>query len=233
MKSKKTILRRITVLYIIFFAVIAFSIVRSFSRFSGDDFNTGRNDAKRMIKKEMPTDKQVEILYDLHTTTSKSGFEIPVYTQQQDGIEIYARLASLDIEATVPAGVSFGGISASSYNLIYWTVAVLIYVAVFVILFIIIGSLRKSIRNDDVFRKSNIALTRAIGILLIIASLLFSLISWLEATATAPYFAGSPYQINTSFPFNFSEIIMGVLIFIIAEIFAISTSLSEEQKLTI
>lgn len=233
MKSKKTILRRITVLYIIFFAVIAFSIVRSFSRLSGDDFNTGMNDARRMIKKEMPTDKRVEILYDLQATTSKIGFEIPVYTEKTDGIEIYARPSSLDIEATVPAGVSFGGISHSSYNLIYWAIAVLIYVAVFVILFIIIGSLRKSIRNDDVFRKSNIALTRAIGILLIIASLLFSLISWLEATATAPYFAGSPYQINTAFPFNFSEIIMGVLIFIIAEIFAISTSLSEEQKLTI
>lgn len=133
----------------------------------------------------------------------------------------------------MPDGVSLGGFAFNSYSITYGILAMLIYAAIFVILFVIIGSLRKSIRNDDVFRKSNIALTRAIGILLIAASLLFSLMSWLEARAAAPYFAGSPYAINTAFPFNFGEIIMGVLIFIIAEIFSISSSLSEEQKLTI
>ena len=49
MKSKKTILRRITTLYVVFFVVIAFGIVRTVSRFSGEDFNTGRNDARRMV----------------------------------------------------------------------------------------------------------------------------------------------------------------------------------------
>ena len=41
MKSKKTILRRITTLYVVFFVVIAFGIVRTVSRFSGEDFNRG------------------------------------------------------------------------------------------------------------------------------------------------------------------------------------------------
>ena len=57
--------------------------------------------------------------------------------------------------------------------------------------------------------------------------------SWLEARAAAPYFAGSPYAFILAFRFKFGEIIMGVLFFIIAEIFSISSTLSEEQKLTI
>ena len=227
MKSKKTILRRITTLYVVFFVVIAFGIVRTVSRFSGEDFNTGRNDAR------MADGRNVELMYDLRVATSTTGFDIPIYRNAADSVTMYARPSLLDLEAVMPAGSSSGTSAFNSYSIVYGLLAMMTYAAIFVILFVIIGSLRKSIRNDDVFRKSNIALTRAIGILLIAASLLFSLMSWLEARAAAPYFAGSPYAINTAFPFNFGEIIMGVLIFIIAEIFSISSTLSEEQKLTI
>ena len=230
MKSKKTILRRITTLYVVFFVVIAFGIVRTVSRFSGEDFNTGRNDARRMVAAARMADgRNVELMYDLRVATSTTGFDIPIYRNAADSVTMYARPSLLDLEAVMPAGSS----AFNSYSIVYGLLAMMTYAAIFVILFVIIGSLRKSIRNDDVFRKSNIALTRAIGILLIAASLLFSLMSWLEARAAAPYFAGSPYAINTAFPFNFGEIIMGVLIFIIAEIFSISSTLSEEQKLTI
>lgn len=221
-------------MYVVFFVVIAFGLVRTVSRFSGEDFNTGKNDARRMAAEETSGEgRNVELIYELRTATSSMDFDIPVYSNEADDITMYARPALLDLEATMPAGVSLGGISFNSYSIVYSLLVTLIYGAVFVILFVIIGSLRRSIRNDDIFRKSNIALTRAIGILLIAASLLFSLMSWLEAKAVAPYFADSPYHINTAFPFNFGEIIMGVLIFIIAEIFSISSSLSEEQKLTI
>lgn len=227
-------MRRITTLYVVFFVVIAFGLVRTVSRFSGEDFNTGRNDARRMAVEEMGASGQnVELIYELPTATSTMDFDIPVYSDEAADITMYARPALLDVKATMPSEVLLGGISFNSYGLVYSLLVTLIYGAIFVILFIVIGSLRRSIRNDDVFKKSNIALTRAIGILLIAASLLFSLMSWIEARAIAPYFAESPYRINTAFPFNFGELIMGVLIFIIAEIFSISSSLSEEQKLTI
>ena len=214
MKSKKTILRRITTLYVVFFVVIAFGIVRTVSRFSGEDFNTGRNDARRMVAAARMADgRNVELMYDLRVATSTTGFDIPIYRNAADSVTMYARPSLLDLEAVMPAGSSSGTSAFNSYSIVYGLLAMMTYAAIFVILFVIIGSLRKSIRNDDVFRKS--------------------LMSWLEARAAAPYFAGSPYAINTAFPFNFGEIIMGVLIFIIAEIFSISSTLSEEQKLTI
>ena len=51
MKSKKTILRRITTLYVVFFVVIAFGIVRTVSRFSGN----GKPERRRMPPHGWPT----------------------------------------------------------------------------------------------------------------------------------------------------------------------------------
>lgn len=230
MTSRKVILRRITALYVIFFAVIAFSVVRTVSQFSGEDFNTGRNDAIRLFATQTDASERVDILYELRTTTSTMDFEIPIHLDTIAGPDIYARPASLDVKA-VSSTAGKGPIR--SYNTFYGLLGMVIYAAIFVILFIIIASLRRSLRRDEALRKSNIALTRAIGIMLIAASLLFSLMNWLEACDVAPYFAGTDYRINTSFQFNFNEIIMGVLIFIIAEVFSISSMIGEEQKLTI
>lgn len=234
MKSRKVILRRVTALYVIFFVVIAAGVVRTVSRFSGEDFNTGINDARRM-RAASNTDggRSMELLYEVRLATSNADFCLPVYRNGDDSVTIYARPVVFDLRADSPEGEQVFGSLPKRYGMIAVGVATLAYVAIFVILLVVINSLRRSIRRDDVFRKSNISLTRAIGILLICASLLFSLASWIDARAVAPYFEGGPYAVNTAFQFNFSEIMLGVLIFIIAEVFSISSSLSEEQKLTI
>ena len=74
MKSKKTILRRITTLYVVFFVMIAFGIVRTVSRFSGEDFNTGRNDARRMVAAAPKYDGRTEEhIYDMRKTETETG----------------------------------------------------------------------------------------------------------------------------------------------------------------
>lgn len=230
MKSKATILRRITVLYVIFFAVIAFGLYRSISRLAGDGFNIGHNDAERILNENL-NDRYVGIIYDLKVSAGEMDLETPIYSSQSDSIVIYSRPSSFDAEVISPRDRHFGMGNAAQRTV--FMLSTLTYASVFIILFIIIGSLRKSIRKDNLFKKSNIALTRAIGILLIAASLLFSLLTWMEAKSIEPYLADTAYAINTGFPFNFSELIMGVVVFVIAEIFSISSLLSEDQKLTI
>ena len=231
MKSQKTILHRLVALYVIFFVVIAVSLVRTFSRFSGEAFHTGRNDVWRMLYDN--NDRKVDLLYDLPTATSTLGFDTSLYSGDQDNVSINVRPSRLDLEVAYPFENSSGNFSLHSYALLLGLTATIVYFAVFVILFIILGSLRKSIRSNDVFSRRNIALTRTIALLLIIASLMFSLESWLEIRSVASLLAQSNFPLNTAFPFDFSEIIMGVLIFVLAEIFSIGSSLSEEQKLTI
>ncbi len=225
--TKKQTLRRITLLYIIFFAVILISLVFSVnsSAFS-EGFKTGYNDGLRIMG-DAVNENKVQIVYDLSGKTSDMDFNIPVYSVP-DELTIKARPAKIDIEAISPQGI--GGIY---YTLLIGLLATFTYAAIFVIIFMILGSLRRSIRTGDMFDKSNIARTRLTGILLIGASLLMSLALWLESRALAPYFEESSLTINTSFPFSFTEIIIGVLIFVVAEVLAIGYSISEEQKLTI
>lgn len=232
MKSQKTILRRLVALYVIFFVVIAVSLVRTFSRFSGEAFNTSRNDVWRMLSDN--DDRKADLLYDLPVATSVLDFDVPVCGNTTDNVTVNARPSRLDVAVAYPVGTPVYKLSSlHQYSLLLAFVATAVYFAVFVILFIILGSLRKSIRNNDVFSRRNIALTRTIAILLIVASLLFSLVSWMEIRSVANLMAQSNFPLNTAFPFDFGEIIMGVLVFVIAEIFSIGSSLSEEQKLTI
>lgn len=228
MQPKKRSLRRITALYIIFFVVIAISLVRTFaSQFASDDFNTSWNDALRVASGD---GRFYEILYDMPTATSRMDFDIPIFADEVSGISLKARPSVLDVKLE---SNNAAGVNTYSGSFFVYTLGMLCYAGIFVIIFIILGSLRKSIRKENLFHKSSIMLVRAIGILLIAASLIFSLVGYLEARSIAPYFAESGLQIYTSFPFDFTQLITGVLVFIIAEIFAIATSLSEEQKLTI
>lgn len=230
MKTRKKILRRLTILYVLFFAIIAVSIVLSFdSAAFGEGFRTGVNDANR-VWDENRSGQRVDIFYDLRAATGNMDFNMPVFRSQDGSVTVSARPSKIDVEAVSEGASHFPG---SSLGLVFGVFSILTYGAIFVIIFLILHSLRKSIRTEDVFERSNIVLTRLIGILLIAGSLLFSLASWIEGRAVAPYFEGSGYALNTSFPFSFSELIMGVLIFFVAEVFAIGSRLSEEQKLTI
>jgi hypothetical protein len=229
MMTKKQTLRRLTLLYVIFFAVIAISLVLSFDSSFSEGFNTGYNDARRLVDNGISRDK-FQIVYNLAGKTSDMDFDIPVYASGDGSLAINARPSMIDIEAVSRDGNAIGGISCT---LVFGILSGLTYTAIFVVIFVILSSLRKSIRTGDVFNRSNILRTRLTGILLIGASLLMSLAAWLESRALAPYFEGSSLGINTSFQFNFTEIIIGVLIFVVAEVFAIGSSISEEQKLTI
>src|SRR5699024_8651721 len=118
MKSKKIILRRITTLYVVFFVVIVFGIIQTVSRFSGEDFNTGRNDARRMVAAEKMEDgRNVELLYELRVATSTTDFDIPIYRNDADNVTLRARPALLDLVAVMPDGVSLGGFAFNSYSI--------------------------------------------------------------------------------------------------------------------
>ena len=143
MKSKKIILRRITTLYVVFFVVIVFGIIQTVARFSGEDFNTGRNDARRMVAAEKMEDgRNVELLYELRVATSTTDFDIPIYRNDADNVTLRARPALLDLVAVMPDGVSLGGFAFNSYSITYGILAMLLYAAIFVILFVLLGTLR-------------------------------------------------------------------------------------------
>lgn len=231
MTSKQKSLRRLGILYIVFFVVILASITLSFHTSSlSEGFVTGMNDAQRMYDEGHGRGRKVEIIYDLRAATGHMDFNMPVFEKPDGSLSLHMRPSKIDVEA-ISNGTN--GLPKTGLALTFGILSVLVYAAIFVAIFMILASLRRSIRTDTGFERSNVIRTRLIGVLLIAASLLFSLASWIECRAVAPYFADSAFSISTSFPFNFTEIVTGVLILVIAEVFVIGNSLSEEQKLTI
>jgi len=223
---KLTSLQRITALYVIFFVVLAigaFPLAEALS----DGWKAGYNDAVKVRSSEMDG-KSAEILYEIPVIYEGHAFDIPVYSK--GGVEVNGRPAALDLEVVTPDGSEIKGLNGS---MAFVVISGIMYIAIVVIIFIILTSLHKSVKRGELMKKSVVARTRAIAVLLICASLSFSLSRYLENKALTGFLSGNGFSISIQFPFDFLQIGTGILIFVIAEIFAIGYKLSEEQRLTI
>lgn len=215
-------------LYVVFFAVIAFSVVMMFtSPANREAFYTGMSDADRMFDNK-ESGMRTQIMYDIDGYPEGMNFPLTLYIGND--ATIYGRPSRMDLEIVSPSKLEAGGLGWSMFFLV---LSALMYISVFVIIFIILTSLRRSVRQGNLMERRVVPLTRSIGILLIGASLLMSLSVYLERKALIPYFIASGFSISTAMSFDFVQIITGILIFVIAEIFSIGYGLSEEQKLTI
>ena len=107
------------------------------------------------------------------------------------------------------------------------------FIAIVVLMFLIIHSLRRSIREERTLEQRNVWLLRTIGALTILAELFQDIVNWRMAHRAAELLADSGYAVDTMFHVSYTNIIMGILILFAAEVFAIGRNLSEEQRLTI
>ena len=192
-----------------------------------DSFRAGFNDAMK-VKSSETQGKSAEIIYEVPVVYQGLSFDTPVY--HSGGVEVNARPSALDLEIVTPEGQEIKGLGGS---MVFVGMAGCMYIAVFVIIFVILTSLRGSVKRGELMKRSVIVRTRAIAILLICASLSYSLSRYLENKAMSGFLDGNGFSITVQFPFDFLQIGTGILIFVIAEIFAIGHKLSEEQRLTI
>ncbi len=127
--------------------------------------------------------------------------------------------------------LSLIGGSPVVYLLILSTV--LIALAIIILLGWTLHSLYRSARNGEVFSTGNIRRIRTVGLLLIVNELCTAASKWSMARQAARAISTDAICIDTSFPLSYWNLLTGVLVILIAEIFAIGYKLSEEQKLTI
>lgn len=216
-------LRRINLLYAIFFAAIVLAVV---SFVLSDDARAAFRDGYRagLLGAQAPV-----ILYEIQNRDGATAYDLPLRTLDP-AVEAHARIHAFDVQ------LSGRGLSSPlfSWSMVLSVVALLAYGAIFILIFKILGSLRRNFRTGNVFERRNIRLTKAIGKVLVLASLLNSTTVWLNNRAAARWLAAtSDIVVDTSFTFIHSQIIMAILILFIAEVFAIGYEQMEEQKLTI
>lgn len=242
MNNKKALQRRILVLYIAFFTVIIASFC--FGTL-GSGLAKGLRDGFRVsdqIANKQADGNQnywVGVYYDLPSADSEIDIELNNPTPS-DGNKIKARINRVDLMVennnTILDGSLWKGLTTlmgtPAIFICSWLL-VIGYAVIVVMMFLIIRSLRRSIKSESVFDRKNFVHTRAIGVLLIVCSILSALINYLTVHKAAELLEGSCLVLNTSFSINFWDVLMGIMILLIAEAFAIGYDMTQEQKLTI
>ena len=237
MQNKKSLLQRLLVIYITFFIVlvasIAHGILPNVPRGAADGVEMG-NDIAENWKSGIP--RMIYMLSDIQITGQP---ENTVEVEAAPGMKISASIKRLGmvVEQDAPGSsvlaLAFRSVGGSAWLYALVMLVPLLYLGIIVLMFVIIHSLRRSIREERTLDKRNVWYLRTIGLLTILAELISDTVNWAMNSRAAELLAGSGYGVNTGFHISYAMIIMGILILFAAEVFAIGQNLSEEQKYTI
>ena len=219
MTRKLKIILRVNILYLLCFRVIiAAYFCSSLIKDLKEGFKEGIESTR--IK------QRYNLISDIPLQRNIGVYE--TFIRQDSSVSLDARTTAVDIR--ISGAKAFAGPTISSMLISIF--GMLCYLAILIIVLIMLILLRKSIRSGNIFTRDNIGFMRAIGILLIVASLLSDLGRYLEIQTLTELLKGTKWQLSENI-FSFRDIFMGVIVLIIAEIFSIGHDIAEDQELTI
>ncbi len=236
MQNKKSLLRRLLVLYVSFFVVLVVSIAHGLPGFS-QGYADGAEIGNDIMKSwALGNPRQVYLMNRI--PVHKAG-EVLRGGQDGDPVTVrgYVSHLSLTVEQEAPdcsaLRLAFSSIGGSPWFYLTVMLIPVCLLAIIVMMFLIIGSVRRSIREERSLESRNVWLLRAIGALTILVELLQDIPAWIMARRAAVLLEGTQFAVETRLDISYSTIIMGIMILFAAEVFAIGRNLGEEQRLTI
>lgn len=236
MQHKSTYLRRLLAIYIAFFVVLIVGLTLDVAPGVLQGMKAGTSmgqDLSAQLGQSTPQSS-----YLLFNCPLQQPEAMPIETT--DTLRrVIALPSTMSFHVTEPAGnhsmwwYAFAAVGGSPW--VYWmTVAAsLSFLVIIVLMWLIIRSVRRSIREEIPLEKRNVWHLRLIALLTIFSELCNSFSAWMMNNRAAELIADSAYTVNTSFQVSYATLIMGLLILFAAELTAIGRDLGEEQKLTI
>lgn len=228
MQNKKRLYKHLIIIYILYFIVL----VSGFMLNTIPSFTSGLNFGLAQAERELGSGVTHSYYVTADLLNPEGYIEIDGLPENMD-----AYLARLYVQVSDPGAFTLNNAfrvqADSGYAYLLLLVAGFSFLTVIVLIALMINSLRKSIRDEQPLRHNNIWRTRIVGILLIVMELANTLVLYINQCKAVELLEDTPYEILTHFPLNYWNLIIGVLFLFMAEVFAIGTQLSEEQKLTI
>ena len=209
-KQKKSLRRHLLVIYIFYFLALAAGFIHSFVQHT------------YFLAARLQNAQSDETLFPIETGHASISTEAE-YT----GVNIYVKTD----ENSDPTVVRT--LNRINYILLLSIPALLAKLSILILVALIINILRKSVRDEQPLPGRIIIYTRAVGFLLILAEVCTGVGSYIYQSTTRTFLEDSPLQVAASFPLNYWNIVMAILVLFSAEVFSIGSRLSEEQKLTI
>ena len=210
MQNKKRLHKHLLMIYIIYFAALIVGFAASFV----PDFSRGWRNAQNTLEMEIPQGG-IRSYYVSAPVIRSAGEPIGIDNLPEN---ITPTISRLDLKVTVDEAYTLGNA---------FKVTILVLIA------LIINSLRKSIRDEQPLRHSNILRTRAIGILILVGELSEAFMKYLNNNEAVRLLEGTSFEVVQTFPLSYWNVIVGILFLFMAEVLSLGTQLSEEQKLTI
>ena len=165
MQNKKRLHRHLLLIYIIYFAALIVGFAASFV----PDFSRGWRDAQDTLEIEIPQGG-IRSYYVSAPVVRKAAEPVVI-----EGLpaSIEPTISRIDLRVQVDEAYTLGNAFKVMGNNVYCYLLMVItglsYLTILVLIALIINSLRKSIRDEQPLRHSNILRTRAIGILILVA----------------------------------------------------------------
>lgn len=227
MQDKKRIYKHLIVIYILYFIMLVAGLLKAVQAFT-----SGVSAGMLQAEQELANGYEHSYYVTADLRSPAGAIEVAGLPEK---VEVAA--AHLDLRVTEPGMLTIGDAlrvqADSGYVYLLLCISGLLFLAVLVMIALMINSLRKSIRDEQPLRQSNIRRTRIVGVLLIVSEICNALVLYINQTKAAELLAGTAYEVTNCFALNYWNLIVGILFLFMAEVFAIGTQLSEEQKLTI
>lgn len=222
MQNKKRIYRHLAIIYNIYLATLGIA----FATYFLPEFLRGWKESGNFGL----TNRSYVVAAPLDEKTSAIRIEgLPE--------NIDTRIEKISMNVNLPEQIStdtmFNVFADNGYAYILVMFMALSSLVMLVLFALIIISLRRSIRNEEPIRHVNISRTRWIGIIFLMNELASSLEQYIHIRKAEQLLAPSTMKVIEELPINYQNIILGILFIFMAEVFAIGSQLSEEQKLTI
>lgn len=229
MQNKRRLYKHLMIIYVFYFVALLIGFVSTIA----PSFSSGWRQAQQTMDTDF-TQGDVRTYY-VYAPLRASGHELPAIEGLGENIEV--RMDNVQLHVSVPEKYTVSNsvkvMANNGFAYLFSMLTIASYLAIFVLIALIINSLRKSIRDEQPLRHGNIGRTRAIGILMLVAALSETLIKYINIREAALLLQGTALQVDTTFPVNYWNIIVGILMLFMAEVLVVGTQLSEEQKLTI
>ncbi len=229
MQNKRRLYKHLMIIYVFYFVALVIGFLSTIA----PSFSSGWREAQQTMDTDF-TQGDVRTYY-VYAPLRASGSELPAV--EGVGANTSVSVDNVRLRVTVPEKYTVSNsLKVMANNGFAYLLSMLTgvaYLAVFILIALIINSLRKSIRDEQPLRHGNIGRTRAIGILMLVAALSESFMKYINIREAATLLQSSALQVDTTFPLNYWNIIVGILMLFMAEVLVVGTQLSEEQKLTI
>lgn len=236
MRNKKIYLQRLLVIYVAFFVVLlagfAWDIVPNLTRGVEEGARMGHEIAAGYEQ------AQPQAQYMLWNIPIRNAEAVAIATDEEQRT-VVGEISTLSLSVKEPADerstmhMAFAAIGNSVLIYALMIGSALCFPIIIVLMYFIIRSVRRSIREELPLGRNNVWLLRTIALLTILTELMSQGGIWLMNNKAAEVLVGSGYEVNTTFQLNFGTLIMGLLLLFAAEVFDIGRELGEEQKLTI